>query len=409
MKIQVAIALGLIAGLVLGIVAAATQAPALLTFAEGVAPIGTAFVNLLKMVVIPLVAVTLFVGVAGMGDLRELGRLGLWSLAFFAGTTLVAVVIGMGVMHLLLPLADIAAAQAVAQTAHHAAPRLPGTVDFLLSLIPSNPFKAAADGDLLALIVFTCFFGAAVATLAPQQKQRLVELAEAATGALIKIVHWILWTAPLGVFALAAPVTARSGLAVLESLAVFVGAVLVGLAIFVALVYLPIVHAGARIPATKFLSAALESQMIAFSTTSSATAIPAMLEATDGPLAVGRETSSFVIPLGATLNRAGSALFQGAALIFLAWLYRVPIPAGAIGAAIFATALVSITVASVPSASVITLAPALGAVGVPLDGLAVLLGVDRIPDMFRTATNVTGDLAAAAVLDRRLKKDGTPQ
>ena len=187
------------------------------------------------------------------------------------------------------------------------------------------------------------------------------------------------------------------------------GAVLIGLAIFVALVYLPIVHAGARIPATKFLSAALESQMIAFSTTSSATAIPAMLEATDGPLAVGRETSSFVIPLGATLNRAGSALFQGAALIFLAWLYRVPIPAGAIGAAIFATALVSITVASVPSASVITLAPALGAVGVPLDGLAVLLGVDRIPDMFRTATNVTGDLAAAAVLDRRLRKDGTPQ
>lgn len=399
MRIHVAIAVGLLAGLLFGLLAAVTGSPPLLHAAEAVAPLGTVFVNLLKMIVIPLVASTLFVGIAGMGDLRRLGRLGAYALGFFAITTIVAVLIGMGTMQLLLPLASESARAAAATRSTTPAPTLPGPVQFLIGLIPANPFRAASDGALLPLIVFTALFAAAAGTLPTEQRDRLMNIARPVTAALIRLVDWVLWVAPVGVFALAAPVTARSGPALLESLGIFIVAVIVGLIVFVAGLYLPAVGALGRFPTLRFLRAALAAQIIAFTTTSSATAIPALLEGAD-ELALSPAVSSFVVPLGASLNRAGSALFQGAAVVFLAWLYGVSLSAAGLGSAVFATALVSITVASIPSASVLTLAPALGTVGIPLDGMAVLLGVDRIPDMFRTATNVTGDLVACAVIDR---------
>ncbi len=400
MKLHVAIALGLLGGLALGLVAAATGAPALLRLAQGVEPIGTIFVNLLKMVVVPLVATALFVGVAGMGDLKRLGRLGALALAFFAATTLTAVLLGMGVMRLALPLADPAAAQGVAGVARVSPAHLPGLVDFLVSLIPANPVQAAVEGALLPLIVFTVLFGAAAGALPEARRRPLIALAEAIATALIRLVHWVLWAAPVGVFALAAPVTARSGWALLQSLLVFVLAVLGGLVLFVFGLYVPLAAAlGGRRPA-RFLKACLGSQLIGFTTTSSPATIPAMLEAADA-LAVARQVSSLVIPLGASLNRAGSALFQGAGVVFLAWLYGTPLPLTSLGGAVLATFLVAFTVAPVPSASVVSLAPALTHVGVPLDGLGVLLGVDRIPDMLRTATNVTGTITASVVLDQR--------
>lgn len=408
MRLHLAIAVGLVAGLAFGVVAAVTGSPVLLGFTSAVEPLGTAFVNLLRMVVIPLVVTTLFVGVAGMGNLRQLGRLGTLSLFFFAVTTAIAIPIGMGTMALLLPLADPAAARALAAAAPAEAPPMPSILDFLLSLIPSNPFQAAAEGALLPLIVFTALFGAAVSTLDEDQRNRMVALADAAATALIRLVYWVLWVAPLGVFALAAPVAARSGWAVLQSLAVFLLAVLAGLVLFIGLVYLPAVRfVGKRAPG-EFLKACLGSQMIGFSTTSSAASLPAMLEAADTQLKLSRTVASFVLPLGASLNRAGSALFQGAAVVFLAWLYSIPLAPTAVGGAALATFMISFTVAAVPSGSLLTLAPALNQVGVPLDGLGVLFGVDRIPDMFRTATNVTGHLAAAVVVEQAASGEGSP-
>ena len=399
MKIHVAIAAGLIGGLLFGLTAAALGTPELLAIAQGVEPIGTAFVNLLKMVVVPLVGTTLFVGVAGMGDLRQLGRTGMLTLLFFAATTLVSILIGMGAMKLLLPLAG-EVAMAPVPTEGTDVPTLPGPIDFLLGLIPSNPFAAAVEGALLPMMVFTVLFAAAAGTLPDADRQRLLGIGNAATAALIRMVHWILWTAPIGVFALAAPVTARSGVGLLQSLGVFIVAVLLGLFIFVGAVYLPAVRVLGGIGPIKFLKACVGSQIIAFTTTSSAATIPAMLENATKDLKLSPAVASFVIPLGAAVGRAGSALFQGAGLVFLAWLYGVEIPAVAVGAAVLAVALVSITLAAVPSASVMTLAPALSAVGVPVVGLAVLLGVDRIPDMFRSATNVTGTLVATAIMHR---------
>jgi Na+/H+-dicarboxylate symporter len=399
MKLHVAIAIALVAGLALGLLASATGSPALMSAALAVKPIGTAFVSLLRMVVVPLVVSTLFVGVAGLGNLRVLGRMSGITLGFFAVTTLVAVAIGMALMTAFLPLANPEAARAVASAATTEAPPLPGPVDFLIGLIPANPFQAAADGALLPLIVFTSLVGAAVGALPEAQREPLLSLANAVAAAFIKLVHWVLWTAPIGVFALAAPVTAESGWAVLQSLAVFVIAVALGLSLFVGLVYVPAAWRLGRVPPLEFLGTCVGPQVIGFTTTSSAATIPAMLEATER-LHVSGAVASLVVSLGAAVGRAGSALFQGSGLVFLAWLYGVSLPLESLGVAVLATALVSITVAGVPSAGVLTLAPVLGTAGVPIDGLAVLLAVDRIPDMLRTATNVTGTITASLVVDR---------
>ncbi len=400
MKLHVAIALGLLGGLGLGLLASLTGSPALLRLAQGLEPAGTVFINLLKMVVVPLVVAALFVGVAGMGDLKRLGRVGADALAFFAVTTLLAVLMGMGVMRLALPLADPAAVRAVAPAAVTPAPGPGGAVDFLVALIPANPIQAAAQGALLPLVVFTVLFAAAAGVLPEERRKPLVALADALAAALIRLVHWVLWAAPIGVFALSAPVTARSGWALLQSLLVFVGAVSVGLLVFAAGVYLPAATVWGRRGPIRLIRACLGSQLIALTTASQVTAIPAMLEATDS-LGVPREVPSLVLPLGASLNRAGSAVFQGAGVVFLAWLYQAPLPLAGLGGAVLATFLAAFTVASAPAASVVSLAPALSHVGVPLDGLGVLLGVDRIPDMLRTATNATGTIAAAVVVDQR--------
>ncbi len=399
MKLHIAIALGLVGGLLLGLAAAVTGNPILVGLAASVEPLGKAFVDILKMVVIPLVTAVVFVGVASLGDLRRLGRMGGLTLLFFAAMALIGVLVGMGVMRLMLPLTSEAAAHVVGSEVTDA-PTLPGAVDFLLGLIPANPFAAAAEGALLPLIVFTVLLAAAAGTLPRRERDRLISLARSIAAALVKLVDWILWIAPLGVFALAAPVTARAGWAILQSLMTFVLAVLVALVAFISLVYVPAVRFLARRPVGHFLKACITPQVIAAATTSSPATVPAMLEAADEDLNVSQPVSSFVVSLGAGLGRAGSAVFQGAGIVFLAWLFSIPLPAAGIGGAVLATFIVSIAVASVPGGSVLSMAPALGTVGIPLDGIAVLLGVDRIPDMARTATNVTGTLTATVVVDR---------
>jgi len=396
MKNHVAIALGLVLGLAYGLIAQGTQAPFLLKGADAIAPVGTIFVSLIKMVVIPLVVATLVSGTAGLGNIRRVGGLGIRALLFFWSTAVVSILIGMGVMKLMLPLAgDLA----FSVTAHRDLPQPPGFLDFVLSLVPTNPVKAAADGALLPLIVFSVLFGAAAGSIEPAQRDRIVSLADAVTSALITLVGWVMRLAPFGVFALAAPVTAKAGWSVLQGLLIFVAAVYIGLIIFIALVYVPAVR-WAGVTGKAFLAASVAPQAMAFSTTSSLAAIPAMLESATRDLKLPREVAGLIVPLGASLNRAGSALFQGAAVVLLAKLYGVPLSLSGVGGALLATFLVSLSVAGVPSASVVTLAPALGSLGIPLDGIGVLLGVDRLPDMARTATNVTGDIAATIVAAR---------
>ena len=407
MKSHVWMGIGLVAGLVLGLVAAATQNHFLLALAGSLRPLGTLFLNLLSMVVIPLVAASLFAGVAGLGDVRKVGRLGARTLGFFWGTTLVAIVIGFIMAAILLPLAPIAPEQqaalrqaAVADSSfvRHAAEQIPSGARFIVELIPSNPVRAAVDGNLLPLIVFVTIFAVAAAALPDAKRLALTELADVATQALIKIVHWVLLLAPVGIFALLAPAVAQFGWSLVRALGLFVLTVILGLGLFIAGVYLPGVALVARLRPARFLRASFSSMLMGFSTTSSLATLPTMLDAAENDLKLSRTVASFVLPLGASVNRAGSALFQAVTVLFVAQLYGVTFGFTEMfqaGAAVF---LASLTVASVPYASMVSLAPAFATTGLPLSGLTLLIGLDRIPDMFRTMTNVTGHLSGAVVI-----------
>jgi Na+/H+-dicarboxylate symporter len=390
-----ATALGLILGLALGLLASATDIGPVDRLADGVAPLGTLFINAIRMVVIPLVVTTIFVGVARLGSPRAVGRLGGSAFGFFWGTTVPAIVIGLGFMTVAMAIWPVAVE---VPTTTQDVQELPGLLDLVLRLIPANPFAAAAEGALLPLIVFTLFMAAAAGALEEARRHRLIALAEDFSAVFVQLVHWILWTAPAGVFGLAAPAVARMGLGLLTGLAVFVGTVIVGLFAFILLVYLPVVRLLGKKGVKEFVRGVTGSYVIGFSTTSSVASLPVMLEDSEA-LGVSPTVSSLVLSLGAAVNRAGSALFQAGALVFLASVYGVPLPLPTLVSAGFVGFVVAMSVAPVPSASVVTLAPILEAAGVPLAGLGLLLGIDRIPDMFRTATNVTGHVAAAVTVE----------
>lgn len=392
---DLAIAVGLVAGLLLGLVAALTGWAPLLTIARGSAPFGDLFVNAIQMVVIPLVVTTVFEGVARLGDPRQLGPVGGGALGFFWLTTIPAIVIGMAFMAAAVPFAPAITPPA----AGGETPDLPGLVEMLVGLVPPNPFEAAVEGRLLPLLVFTVLFGAAATTLAAEHRDRLIALAGAVGKALIELVHWILWIAPIGVFGLAAPVAAENGPAVLGSLAVFIIAVILGLVVLVGGLYLPAVVFLGRMAPRRFLKAAAPGAMVGFGATSSMAALPVLMESAEHDLELSPTVSGLVLSLGASINRGGSALFQGSAVVFLAHLYDVPISPSVAAVVLLAVFLASMTVAPIPSASVFTLAPALVAAGVPTAGLGLLLGVDRIPDMFRSGANQIGHIAAAVVVD----------
>ena len=395
--LHILIALGLVLGFAVGLLAAATGSDALMAVALASAPIGTVFMNAIRMVVIPLVMAVIFIGVARLGDLRKLGRLGGTTLGFYWITTPPAIVLGMATMGFFLRFAPEVAMPAAGE---QAAPEIPGIVDFLVTLVPPNPFAAASAGSLLPLIVFTALFGAAAAALGGKHKARLMAFAEAVSATLVKLVWWVLWCAPVGVFGLAAPVTAQLGWDLVQSLAVFVAAVLTGLVLFTGGVFLVLLRWVGGIGPGRFVTGVFGATSIAFASTSTVAALPASLQEASGKLGVSENVADLVLPLGASLYRPGSALFQGAAVVFLAHLFEVPFPLAAAGGAVLAVFLVALTIAPVPSASIFTMAPALDVAGVPLAGLGILLGIDRVPDMFRTVTNLWGQITTSVLVDR---------
>ncbi|MDB2437874.1 dicarboxylate/amino acid:cation symporter [Hellea sp.] len=391
------IALGLFLGLLVGLGAAATGNPILHAIARESAPLGKLFINAVKMIVIPLVVSVIFASVARLGDIRKLGKIGGMTLAFYWVTLIPAIILGMAVMAFGLRftpdinMPDVEAASI---------PKLQSITDFIISLVPPNPFAAAADGAILPLIVFTALFAAAAGTLETERRERMITAAEDVSETLIKLVWWILYTAPIGIFGLIAPATALLGWGLIQSLGVFILCVFIALIIFVALIYLPILFFAAKMGPKRFFKGSMGAASVAFSTTSTAAAIPVSLEETTKNLGVSENIAELLIPLGASMYRPGSALFQGAAIVFLAHIYNVPVALGTAGAVIFATFLVSLTVAPVPSSGVVTMAPALDAIGVPVAGLAFMLGIDRIPDMMRSCVNVLGQITAAVLIDK---------
>ncbi|MGH7338767.1 MAG: dicarboxylate/amino acid:cation symporter, partial [Myxococcota bacterium] len=334
----------------------------------------------------------LFSGIAKLGELRAMGRLVWRTLAFFVGTTVVAILIGLAVAVTLLPRVRLApqhqellrAMTADSTLVERGAAAVRAGPRFIVELIPANPLREAVDFNLLPVIVFVTLFAVAAAMLPADKRAALTDLSDAATDALIRIVHWVLVLAPAGIFALVAPFVALIGWDAIRGMFWFIFVVILGLALFMTLVYLPLVALMARVPPGRFLRIAFPSMLMGFSTTSSLATLPTMLQAAQHELRIPSPIAGFVLPLAASLNRAGSALFQIVAVVFVAQVYAVPFGAGTMLQAAVAVLLAAFTVASVPSASVVSLVPAFATTGLPIAGLTVLLGLDRIPDMFRT-------------------------
>lgn len=389
--------------------AAATREPALLAIATGVEPAGTLWVNLIRMVVLPLVVGALVAGVAGFGDPRRLGRLGGRAILFFLATGVAGIAIGLVLARLVLPLAPLSpeataslrdAAAAGAAEVGRSVQQLPGFAQFLTGLVPANPVKAAADGALLPVIVFSVLFGLAVAHLDEERRRTITGLADAVVAAVVKLVGWFMVAAPVGVACLAAPVAARLGWEVLASFGLFIAVVVAGCLLFTAVVLGPVVRLLVRLPLGRFARAAAPAYAVGFSTTSSMAALPAMLEVATADLRVSPPVAGFVVPLAASLNRPASALYQAVAAVFLAGLYGVHLGLAQYGVLAGTMLLLTLSVPAMPRSAVLSLAPALLAAGVPMDGIGLLLGVDQLPDMFRTATNVAGHVTATAVIAR---------
>ncbi len=371
-------------------------------------PVGTAFMKLIKMVIVPLVFSSLLVGVASLGDVRKLGRLGGKTIGLYLGTTAIAVTIGLALGNLIQPgnfvgERDRAALQAqfsgsAADSAQSAA-EAPSTVDNILAIIPENPIGSLSSGDMLQVIFFAMIFGIALTLLGKDKSGTpVVNFFDRVQNAMVMIIHMVMTIAPFGVAALVADVVGQSGVSVLAALLFYAVTVLLGLAIHAGIVYAGLVRLLAKMPVTAFLKAIRPAQLIAFSTSSSSAALPVSMECAEQNLGVSNPVASFVLPLGSTVNMDGTALYQGVAAVFIAQVFDVDLSFTDQLAIVATATMASVGAAGVPGAGIVTLAMVLTTVGIPPVGVALILGMDRLLDMFRTAVNVTGDLAVTTVM-----------
>jgi proton glutamate symport protein len=406
MSLTVRVLLGLVAGLAVGF--AVNASPPLRGIVPWIEPLGSIFINAIRMTVVPLVVASLVVGVAGASDARAIGRVGWRALVLFVALVLAGAVFGAIVAEpILTRMIDPGTAGAIAGgaselagSAQEGAQRLPTFAQWLIDLVPSNPIRAAADGAMLPLIVFSLLFGVALLRLDADRRRPIIGFFEGVADAMLVLVRWVLVLAPIGVFALAVPLAARMGLAAAGALAGFVILVSAMSVAFMALVLYPAASAIGRVPLGTFARAIAPSQAVAFSSRSSLAALPAMIEAAETRLGFPLEISRFLLPLSASTFRAGSGVGLTVSVLFVARLYGVDLSVAQIATVIATVLLTSFSVPGIPNGSIIAMVPILVAAGIPVEGIGILLSIDTIPDMFRTTTNVTGHMTAAAILSR---------
>jgi len=371
-------------------------------------PIGQVFLRLLFMLVVPLVVSALVLGVAGLGDLASLARVGWRTLALTAAVSAVAVALGVGLVAAFEPGRGMPAEQ-VARLSEGAAERAAGItggvapktgLELLVGIVPSNVVKAAADGDLLALMFFATLFGVGMLLTGGDHARRLATAAEAVFEVSMRLIDLVLKLAPLGVAALLFTLTAELGWDVLVYLARYVGVALAAMAIHQFGVYSLIVAGLGRMSPWRFFRGVQPAMVTAFATASSNATLPTSLKVAEETLRLPRQVSRFVLTVGATANQNGTALFEGVTVLFLAQLYGVPLTLGQQVLVVLVCVLGGIGTAGVPAGSIPVVAMILGMVGVPVEGIGLILGVDRFLDMCRTTLNVTGDLAIAVAISR---------
>jgi proton glutamate symport protein len=410
MSLTTRVLIALVVGMGVGVAIAGSGSPRLIQAATAIEPLGTLWINAIRMTVIPLVVGSLIVGITSAPSASAIGRVGRGAIVFFIVTLFAAAAYASIIAPALIdriPLdpAAIAAMRASAETAGTTAAQnaanIPSFTRWLVDLVPANPVKAAADGALLPLIIFTLLFGLALLALPAERKQPVVAFFQGLGDAALTVVRWVLQLAPFGVFALALPLATRMGASAAGALAAFVATVIGITVSFAVLVLYPLAVIVGRVPLGEFARAILPAQAVAFSSRSSLAALPAMIEAARSKLGLPAEISGFFLPLAASTYRIAGALAQPTGVLFIARLYGVELTPMQMLTVVLTVVPTTFSVPGIPAGSIIVMVPILVTAGLPPAGIGVLLGIDAITDMFRTATNVTGDMAGAVVLGRK--------
>jgi proton glutamate symport protein len=412
MKEPTRVFIALLAAIAAGIAIAASGSASLLAAADFIAPIGTLWVNAIRMTVIPLVVALLITGVASAADVKAIGRLGRRTLLVFvllpAGMAAIVIPV-ISALFAMLPLGGVArpplpagAAEAASQLA--ASGQTPTFGAWLVSLIPANPVAAAANGAMVPLILFALLLAVAIARSPAAARETLVGFFQALGVAMLILVRWVILVAPLGIFALILPLAAHSGAAVAGAIGSYIVAYSVASVASTLLLY-PVMAVVGRIPMRTFARAAIPSQLIAFSSSSSIASLPALVEGAERGLGLKSEISGFVLPLAVAAFKLAGPVSWTVGALFIGWFYDIPLHASQLATVAFAAVFLAFAAPGVPRGAFIMLTPLFLAIGLPAEGIGILIAVDALPDMFATVLNVTGDLAAAALV---AKGEGDP-
>lgn len=378
-----------------------------LVFGESISviqPLGDLFLRLIKFIIVPLILSSLIIGVASTGDPKELGRIGSKTIVYYLLTTGVAIIVGLAFAYLVSPGKNLDLEVSATEVQVN---ETEGFIQTLLNIVPENPFTAFTDGNILQIIFFAIFIGLAI-TLVGKKADPVYNFFDGLAEVMYKITGIIMQFAPIGILGLVAPIVGEYGASVLLPLLKVVIAVALACVVHAILVYALAVKTFANMSPIKFFKGIAPAAVVAFSTASSAGTLPMTLKNTQENLGVSKKISSFVLPLGATINMDGTAIYQGVAVVFIAQFYGLELGLIELGTVVLTTVLASIGTAGVPGAGMIMLAMVLSSIGLPLEGIALIAGIDRILDMFRTTVNIVGDASAAVVVEgterKRIKK-----
>ncbi|OIJ16929.1 dicarboxylate/amino acid:cation symporter [Anaerobacillus alkalidiazotrophicus] len=361
---------------------------------EAVQPLGTLFLRLINFIIVPLVFTSLIVGVASTGDIKKLGRMSMRTVSYYLGTTAIAITIGLVVGKLMMPGAGLDTPVSEQTIEPQEAP---GLVDTLLNIIPTNPLMSLIEANMLQIIFFAIFLGLSI-TLVGEKAKGVYTFFEGFAEMMYSITNIVMKVAPIGVFGLVAPIVGQYGPAVLLPLLKIIAAVAIAALLHVIITYSSAVKLFAKMSPIHFFKGISPAILVAFSTQSSSGTLPVTIKCSEENLGVSKKVSSFVLPLGATINMDGTALYQGVCVLFVAQLYGIELSFAQLLTIVLTATLASIGTAGVPSAGLVMLTMVMTSVGLPLEGIALIAGIDRILDMIRTSVNVTGDASAATIV-----------